>query len=81
MPQGFDWCPYFDFVELINKEKINLEEYPIYYYTENQFKINKSNNYKLSRVCLNRYGDVYSDNGNLQYSNDVGRVVLMRCKE
>jgi len=78
MPKGFDWCEYFDFVELINEEKIELEEYPIYYYTKNQFKKNIKNNWKLSGVYLGWGGGVGSSGGGLRGSCGGGRAVVSK---
>ena len=77
IPKGFHWCEYFDFIELINEEEIKLEEYPIFYYTKNQFKNNIKKGWELSRVYFDRDGYVLSYDGNLQDSIGNGRVVVL----
>ena len=77
IPKGFHWCEYFDFIELINEEEIKLEEYPIFYYTKNQFKNNIKKGWELSRVYFDGDGNVYSDDVDWQYSDDDGRVVVL----
>ena len=77
MPKGFNWCPYMDFVELINKRIIELENYPVDYVTEQQFEINKKD-FPLSRFYLNRDSLLYSNNWDLDGSSDNGRVVLKK---
>ena len=77
MPEGFKWCPYFEFVELVNKEKFKAEEYPIYYYSWNPFELNHKNKYwELARAYLNGDGYWVSYGGNLASSYDNGRVVV-----
>jgi len=77
IPKGFNWCPYIDFLELINKKIIELEEYPVEYFTEQQFELNKEK-YPLSRFYLNWYSYLNSDNRYLDNSNGYGRVVLKK---
>jgi len=78
MPKGFKWCEYFDFVKLINEEKIKLEEHPFCYYCKSQFNINFKRGYNLSWVYFNRDGGVYSYYDDLRNSNDYGRVVISK---
>jgi len=79
MPKGFDLCEYFDFVKLINEEKIKLEEYPTYYYTKNQFKRNIKNDLKLSRLGAVG-GYLYSGGDYLAGSDVDGRVVISKIR-
>lgn len=79
VPEGFNWCEYFDFVKLINENKIKLEEYPIYYYTKNQFKLNLNNGYGLSRVFLGGNALGVDSGGEYFADSDAdGRVVVSK---
>ena len=73
IPEGFKWCEYIDFLELINENKIKLDKYPIIYYTKNQFK-----NRELSGFYLGRGSGLGSYDGDLGDSGDGGRVVVNR---
>lgn len=81
MPEGFSWCKYFDFLELINEEKVNLEQYPACYYTENQFKKNIKRGYGLSWFFLNRGLNLNSDKESLADSDGSGRAVISKEKK
>jgi len=79
MPKGYTWAEYFDVVELVNKEKLEFtkpnEET---YICKNPFKQNKK--YCLSGLYLGYVLDLYSSNSGLEYSDDSGRVVLVKIK-
>ena len=79
MPEDFEWCPYFDFVELINNKVFDMQQYPICYYCKNQCINNKE--WVLARLCLGRSLGVYSNNDDLADSDSDGRVVVRKVKE
>lgn len=78
MPAGFDWCEYFDFVELVNNSNFEFKEFPVIYLTKNQFQRNFGCDWFLSRVYLSRNGVVISNYDDLQDFSDGGRVVVSR---
>lgn len=77
IPEGFNWSEYFDFVKLINEDKIELEQYPSCYYTKSQFKQNLKD-YGLSRLCLGWGLNLRSSGEGLAGSDADGRVVVVR---
>jgi len=78
IPKGFDWCKYFDFVDVINKDKVELERFPVEYFVKNQFKENIKKWWNLSRVCLTRSGFPNSYGDDFEFSCGNGRVVVSK---
>ena len=78
MPKGYELAEERDFVDLYDNDKIELEKYPVIYFTKNRSKKNIENGLGLSRLYLNRNLNPNSSSDSLAYSNDDGRVVLVR---
>jgi len=80
IPKGFDWAKYVDVLNLANEDKlIFTEPYKEVYICKTQFKRNK--NYVLSWLYLCGDSDLGSGYGGLDYSNDSGRVVLVKKEQ
>jgi hypothetical protein len=76
IPKGYNFAEFSDVTDMINKKKlIFTEPYKETYICKN---ILDNKNYLLSRVCFGRSGNVFSNGGDLQYSYDDGRVVLVK---
>lgn len=77
MPKGFDWCEFNDFIELYDKEKINMEVWKDYF-VKHYSKLQQKEEYYLARVCLYRDLGLGSSSEYLGYSSADGRVVISR---
>ena len=80
IPKGFRLAEEREFVDLYDSG-FKIEEYPVLYFTKNRSKLNIKNGLSLSGLFLNRGLYLDSNNINLAYSNDNGRVVLKRIGE
>jgi len=78
MPKKFDWCEYSDFIYLYDNDLIELEIYPVYYFTKNQSKKNIKNGWNLSRLYLGRDSYLVSSYDSLASSSSYGRVCICR---
>jgi hypothetical protein len=78
MPEGYELAEERDFVDLYDDDKVELEKYPIFYFTKNRSKKNIKNGWGLSWLYLGRDLYLCSDDDYLADSNDGGRVVLVR---
>ena len=78
IPKGFTISEHSEFVELYDEGKIELEKYPVEYFVKHYSKKQQKKEWCVSWLYLNRYLDLYSWNGNLAYSDDYGRVVVVR---
>ena len=78
MPKGFQLIEERDFIDLYDNDKIELEKYPVIYFTKNRSKKNIKNGWGLSRLFLDRNLYLNSPSGDLAVSVDDVRVVLVR---
>ena len=78
MPKGYELAEERDFVDLYDNDKIELEKYPVIYFTKNRSKKNIKNGWGLSWLCLGGILGLVSGSGSLAGSGDGGRVVLVR---
>ena len=77
MPKDFDWCEFQIFNELIENDLIKLEKPKDYFVKHfNQKQWNKE--YCLSRVYVNRDGDLDVWADDLADSDGNGRVVIIK---
>ena len=76
-PEGFKWAKHSDVIYLYDNDLLKLEQYPVCYFTDAMSKKNKKN-WGVSWLCLYRYLDLYSSNGNLADSDPNSRVVCER---
>lgn len=81
MPKGFELAKERDFIDLYDNDLIELEKYPVIYFTKNRSEKNAMNGFGLSRLYLS--GDLYlgSGNGDLADSDDDGRVVVRKISK
>jgi len=78
MPKGYELAEERDFVDLYDNDKVELEQYPVIYFTKNRSKKNIKNGWGLSRLYLDRDLGLGSPSGFLADSDGSGRVVLVR---
>jgi hypothetical protein len=79
MPKGFRLAEEREFIDLYDNDKINLEKYPVIYFTKNRSKKNVKNGWGLSRLFLdNDFLYLVSYNDILTYSYVNGRVVIVK---
>ena len=78
MPKGYELAEERDFIGFYDNDKIELEKYPVIYFTKNRSKKNIKNGWGLSRLFLDRYLDLNSYYDYLALSYADGRVVLGR---
>ena len=77
IPKDFEFCPYFDFVELVNNKVFTMEIYKEYV-CKNAFN---NPDWVLVRVYLGWYGGIVAGNDYLQGSDPSGRVVLKKVRK
>jgi hypothetical protein len=78
MPKGFRLAEEREFIDLYDNDKIELENYPVMYFTKNRSKKNIKEGYQLSGLCLVRNLGTVSSYDDLANSYDNGRVVVVR---
>ena len=78
IPEGYELAEERDFIDLYDNDKIELEKYPVIYFTKNKSKKNIKNGLGLSRLYLYWYLGLDSNLSYLAGSDDNGRVVLVR---
>ena len=76
LPKGFRLAEFQEFNDLI-ESGFELEKWE-YYYVKHFNKLQQEKEYCLSGVCLDRYGDLYSNVDDLEDSDGNGRVVLVK---
>jgi hypothetical protein len=77
IPKGWRLAEEREFVDLYDSG-FKIESYPVVYFTKNRSKLNIKDGWSLSRLCLSRSLNLYSDNDNLADSNDDGRCVIVK---
>ena len=78
IPEGYELAEERDFIDLYDNDKVELEQYPVIYFTKNRSKKNIKNGWGLSRLFLDRNLYLNSPSGDLAVSVDDVRVVLVR---
>ena len=74
MPEGYRLAEFDEFCKLINSKKIKPKKWELFI-TKNPLK-NKV--YPLFRAYLNNVGGWCAYDDNLSFSNDLGRVVIIK---
>jgi len=78
IPKGYELAEERDFIGFYDNDKIELEKYPVIYFTKNRSKKNIKNGWGLSRLCLYWDLGLNSSYDILADSCDYGRVVIAR---
>lgn len=76
MPKGFRLATFNEFNELIESKKYKLKIW--HYYWVQHWNERQREMGRLSAVFLYNFGNLNSYNNNLDYSNDSGRVVVIK---
>jgi hypothetical protein len=75
VPEGFEWCPAIDLINMINDKAFEFEDYPVSYYA---IKLFKDSYWELFWACLSWDSRWCAGGGSLAVSYGGGRVVLRK---
>lgn len=78
IPKGFDFAEHSDFIELFDSKKIDYPKNGWRFYFTKHFSKRKQKEKILSSSCLGRYSGLGSYDSDLAYSDNYGRVVLVK---